>query len=172
MLYYFLAILYFLIFGFTILKILIYFFRSKVQAIYINKNLLVLPIFLIAVSSIVAFSGLTKANIESYDSQTIIIFSSLVFVLNILGSVLVYLIVSWKVTFEENYLLYSCFKRSDTKLLYSNIKFIDAFRPSSNGIIHIVSDETIIKINHNFIEGDISSLTRLVSKYRKAKQIT
>lgn len=169
MLYYFFAILYFVIFGFTILKLFTYFFESKVQAIYINKNLLVLPVFLIAVSSIVTFSGLTKTYIESYDNRTIIIFTSLAFMLIIIGSVLVYMIVSWKVTFEDNYLLYNSFRKSNEKLLYSNIKFIDAFRPSSNGVIHIVSDETIIKINHNIIEGDISSLTKLVSKYRKAK---
>lgn len=169
MLYYITVSVYLIILLFTIIQLFIYSFRSKENRIYVNKNFLVLPLFMVLVSGIVSFSGLSKEQVEIYDTQTILINSVLSFSFLILASIIIYILVSWTIVFNDTYLMYNNFMKSNKKVTYNDIKYIDAFRPSSNGIIHIVTKDELFKINHNFIMGDVSSLTKLVSKYRKKK---
>jgi|GEM_PF-3004819 len=169
MIYYLIASIYCLIFMFALVRTLIYFFRSKSNMIYISRSYIVLPVFMVVVSCVIVFSGLTKQQVEIYDTRTILVSSIFSCLFLIIGSTLIFLITSWKVKFKDSYLEYSNYKESNIIIRYDDIKYIDAFRPSSNDIIYIKTQDDLLKINHNFIMGSINDLTQLISMYRKKK---
>ncbi len=169
MIYYLIASIYCLIFMVALVKTLKYFVRSKSNMIYISRSYIVLPVFMVVVSCTMAFSGLTKKQVEVYDTRTILISCILCCLFLIVGSTSILLITSWKVEFKNSHLEYSNYKESNRIIRYDDIMYIDAFRPSSNDIIHIKTQDDLLKINHNIIMGSINDLTQLISKYRKNK---
>lgn len=169
MLYYSLLVVYLIFILFDVKQVFTYVLREKKNMIYLSKNLLVLPIFMIIVSVMVSSMGFSINQVELYSNNTIVIGVLFIFSFLLIGSILTYILVSWTIKFNENDIVFCNYKRTKTSVLYNQISYIDAFRPSSNGIIHIVSNGDIIKINHNFIMGDVGKLTEIVSKYRKKK---
>ena len=145
MIYYLIASIYCLIFMFALVKTLIYFVRSKSNMIYISRSFIVLPVFMVVVSCVIAFSGLTKQQVEVYDTRTILISSIFCCLFLIIGSTLIFLITSWKVEFKDSHLEYSNYKELNRIIRYDDIKYIDAFRPSSNDIIHIKTQQNQCK---------------------------
>lgn len=169
MFYYLIALIYCLILAFSLVQIFTFLFKTKSNMIYLNRNYIYLPGFLVLVSGLTAFLGLSKQQIETYDTNTILISSLFCFSFLLVGSVLIYLISSWKVVIKDSYLEYTNHKESNGIIQYEDIVYIDAFRPTSNGIIYIKTKDNLLKINHNIITGNISGLTQLICKYRKKK---